>query len=89
MKLTKSIGIGTLLWLLIFTIDTIYELFQINETSEVITLTGLRITTDITQAALHTQFALTWQTLMMYLAFLFIFVLFMYVMNRKKVETND
>ena len=37
MKITKLIGVGTVIWAVIFLIDYIYELFQINETSVVTT----------------------------------------------------
>ena len=49
MKITKLIGVGTVLWAIIFLVDYIYELFQINETSVVTTMTGLKITTVMTK----------------------------------------
>ncbi|MEI5907981.1 hypothetical protein WAK64_13040 [Bacillus spongiae] len=74
MKIKKYIGIGTVIWSIIFLIDYIYELFKINKTSDVTTLTGLRITTVMTKEELNTQFSLTWQSLIMYLVFVIVFV---------------
>jgi len=65
MKITKLIGVGTVLWAIIFLVDYIYELFQINETSVVTTMTGLKITTVMTKEELNTHFALTLQALVL------------------------
>lgn len=84
MKITKYIGIGTVIWSIVFLIDYIYELFKITETSEVTTLTGLHITTVMTKEELNTYFSLKWQALVMYLVFLIGFVSLAVLINSKK-----
>lgn len=88
MKITKYIGIGTVIWSIVFLINYIYELFKITETSIVTTLTGLRISTVMTKEELNTDFSLTWKALIMYLLFLIIFVSFAVLMNSKKRQTS-
>ncbi|ANU10842.1 hypothetical protein A1A1_01493 [Planococcus antarcticus DSM 14505] len=88
MKITKYIGIGTVVWAIIFLIDYIYELFKITETSVVTTLAGLRITTVMTKEELNTYFSLTWQALIMYLVFLIVFVSLALLINSKKRLTS-
>ena len=88
MKITKYIGIGTVIWSIVFLIDYIYELFKITETSVVTTLAGLRITTVMTKEELNTHFSLTWQALVMYLVFLIVFVSLAVLINSKKRQTS-
>ena len=88
MKITKYIGVGTVIWSIVFLINYIYELFKITETSEVTTLTGLRITTVMTEEELHTNFSLTWQSLVVYLLFLIGFVSIAVLINSKKQQIS-
>ena len=88
MKIKKYIGIGTVIWSIVFLIDYIYELFKITETSVVTTLAGLRITTVMTKEELNTHFSLTWQALVMYLVFLIVFVSLAVLINLKKRQTS-
>ncbi|EIT84383.1 hypothetical protein A374_16393 [Fictibacillus macauensis ZFHKF-1] len=88
MKITKYIGIGTVIWSIVFLIDYIYELSIITETSEVTTFTGLRITTVMTKEELNTNFSLTWQDLVMYLVFLIVFVSISVLINSKKRQKS-
>ncbi|MED1900001.1 MULTISPECIES: hypothetical protein [Bacillus] len=89
MKITKYIGIGSMIWAIVFFIDYIYELFQINESGSVTTLTGLRITTEMTKEELNTQFALTWQALLMYIIFLIIWVVISLLINSRKQKNYN
>ncbi|HCN57735.1 MULTISPECIES: hypothetical protein [unclassified Exiguobacterium] len=88
MKLTKLIGVGTVIWAVIFLIDYIYELFQINETSVVTTMTGLKISTVMTKEELNTHFSLTLQALLMYLAFIVLFTLFGLFMQTRRISAR-
>jgi len=90
MKITKLIGVGTVLWAIIFLVDYIYELFQINETSVVTTMTGLKITTVMTKEELNTHFALTLQALVLYLVFIVLFTLFgVFLQKRRTLACHD
>ena len=90
MKLTKLIGVGTVIWAVIFLIDYIYELFQINETSVVTTMTGLKISTVMTKEELNTHFSLTLQALIMYLVFIVLFTLFgLFMQTRRTSARHD
>ncbi|WP_290773721.1 MULTISPECIES: hypothetical protein [unclassified Exiguobacterium] len=90
MKITKLIGVGTVLWTIIFLVDYIYELFQINETSVVTTMTGLKITTVMTKEELNTHFALTLQALVLYLVFIVLFTLFgVFLQKRRTLARHD
>ncbi|HAB33327.1 MAG TPA: hypothetical protein DCE40_04340 [Exiguobacterium sp.] len=90
MKITKLIGVGTVLWAIIFLVDYIYELFQIKETSVVTTMTGLKITTVMTKEELNTHFALTLQALVLYLVFIVLFTLFgVFLQKRRTLARHD
>ncbi|WP_026830231.1 hypothetical protein [Exiguobacterium antarcticum] len=90
MKITKLIGVGTVIWAVIFLIDYIYELFQINETSVVTTMTGLKISTVMTKEELNTHFSLTLQALLMYLAFIVLFTLVgLFMQTRRTSARHD
>ncbi len=90
MKITKLISVGTVLWAIIFLVDYIYELFQINETSVVTTMTGLKITTVMTKEELNTHFALTLQALVLYLVFIVLFTLFgVFLQKRRTLARHD
>lgn len=90
MKITKYIGIGSAIWMVVFLIDYIYELFQINKNGVVTTFSGLRITTEMTKAELNTQFSLTWQALIMYILFLVIWVgISLLISSRKRKDNRD
>lgn len=90
MKITKLIGVGTVLWAIIFLVDYIYELFQINETSVVTTVTGLKITTVMTKEELNTHFALTLQALILYVVFIILFTLLgLFLQKRRTLARHD
>lgn len=89
MRILKYFSIGTVFWFVIFAMNSIYELFQINETSVVKTFMGLRITTKMTSEELTTYFTLTWQVLMIYIVFIVIFIIIMNLINFKKVKNHD
>ncbi len=59
MILKKSIIWGTTIWALLFIITGFITLFQINETTSVTTILGLKITTVFSDSELNTTFTLT------------------------------
>lgn len=84
MKNIKNIGYGTITWLVIFVINYIYELFKINESGTIVTLTGLKITTLMTEKELYTEFSLTKQALVMYIGFIICWVIVCYFIYYRK-----
>lgn len=84
MKNIKYIGYGTITWMVIFVINYIYELFKINESGTIITLTGLKITTLMTEKELYTEFSLTKQSLVMYISFIICWFIVCYFINYRK-----
>ncbi len=79
-KLTKAFSIGTTIWLIIFFIDYLYNLFQIDTTSVITTMTGLRISTVITETELNTTFSLTLQVVLIYFLFIGLWVILWFIL---------
>lgn len=73
-KLFKVFSLATVIYIVIFLIDYVYELFQINESGTHITILGLKIVTKITPEELYTTFSLTWQVLITYIIFTIFFI---------------
>lgn len=82
MKVTKVISISTIVWLIAFFADNIYELFQINKTSVVETITGVQIKTVMTDKKLDTVFSLTIKTAVIYVSFVVICLVIYYLWNK-------
>lgn len=72
MKITKLIDVGTVIQAVIFLIDYIYELFQINEISVVIRMTSLKTSTVIVkeEEELNTHFSFTFQAFFIHFVFI-------------------
>lgn len=83
-RLRKNLSIGTIIWLIIFLLNYVYNLFQINESGIVTTLTGLRITTVMTESELDTTFTLTLQAVIMYLIFISLWLIACYVLSKRQ-----
>ncbi|WP_202982893.1 hypothetical protein [Oenococcus sicerae] len=84
-RLVKQLSIASTCWAVIFLIDYLIELFQINHTSTITTLSGLKIVTQITPRELNTEFTLTFQSLCLYLTFVVIwFVIYSVIKFMKK-----
>lgn len=75
MKVTKYFGIGSIVFIILFLLDYIIELFQIYETSVKTTLLGLKITTKMTETSLNTNFSLTWRALITYMVFIVLWII--------------
>ncbi|XUC83543.1 hypothetical protein IGI92_000515 [Enterococcus sp. DIV2379] len=63
MILKKSIIWGTTIWAILFIITGFMTLFQINETTSVTTLLGLKISTVFSNSELNTTFTLTYKVI--------------------------
>lgn len=86
MRLSKSFGIGTCIYLLLFLVDYVIELFQITQSGQKITLFGLKISTIMTNHSLNTNFTLTFKTLIMYLIFMLLWMLATTAIKRYRVK---
>lgn len=74
-KIIKTLYHGSIVWIVIFIVDSIYTLYQMNESGVKTTFSGLRIATVITTDELNTTFTLTLQAIWMYLLFISIWIL--------------
>ncbi|MFT8813050.1 hypothetical protein [Oenococcus sp.] len=83
-KYMKQLSIASSCWMLIFVLDYIIELFQIDESGVVTTLTGLRIETHITPDELNSLFSLTWQAVGLYALFVVIWFAVYHMFQIKK-----
>ncbi|MGX8833284.1 hypothetical protein ACWG0P_03645 [Amedibacillus sp. YH-ame6] len=84
MKKIKLLSYGTIVWLIVFLIDYVVHLFQIDRSGVVTTLTGLKITTTMTSTELFTKFSLTLQTVIVYVCFIVIWMILCSVLQAKK-----
>lgn len=73
-KLFKKISIATVIYVVVFLIDYVIELFRITESGTYVTVLGLRIVTEMTSEELFTTFSLTWQVLITYIIFTIFFI---------------
>ena len=69
LKYIKLLSFTTTSYLALFVIDSIFELFKINNSGTVTTFLGLQITTLMTTKKLDTTFSLTWKVLFIYIGF--------------------
>ena len=82
----KQVKIATVVFVAVFIIDFVIELFQINGSAVKTTLLGLRIKTSVNPAELFTTFALTLRVLISYLIFIVSWVsVFMIARRQKRV----
>lgn len=82
----KNFGIGSLTYIVVFLADYIYELFQINTNSTIVTMLGLKIKTVMTKAQIDSTFTLTWKILITYVIFMIIWMSIFYLMRNKAVK---
>jgi hypothetical protein len=73
-KLFKKISLATVIYVVVFLIDYVIELFRITESGNHVTILGLRIVTEMTPEELFTTFSLTWQVLITYIIFTIFFI---------------
>lgn len=80
----KSLSIGTGIYLAIFLLDYIIELFQITQSGSKITLLGLKIETLMTKQSLNTNFSLTYRSVLSYILFISVWMILTYVLKKYK-----
>lgn len=73
-KLFKKISLATVIYVVVFLIDYVIELFRITDSGTHVTIMGLRIVTEMTPEELFTTFSLTWQVLLTYIIFTIFFI---------------
>ncbi len=73
-KIFKKISFATVIYFIVFLIDYVFELFQINESGTYLTILGLKIVTKMTPEELYTTFSLTWWVLITYIIFTVLFI---------------
>ena len=81
--LTKYIINGSIFFLYVLGLDFVIELFQINESSTVVTLLGIKIITHMTSSELTTAIGLTPKVLISYLTILSIWLIITNVRFKK------
>ncbi|BDR59768.1 hypothetical protein KIM322_00290 [Lactobacillus xylocopicola] len=84
MNLNKAFKVGSSLYLLLFLLDYLIELFSISSSTVKTALLGLKITMKMSPATLDTVFSLTWQVLLTYLIFMIIFFTITYLFQKTK-----
>lgn len=83
-KILKNLGISSIVYLFILVIETLYELFQIKETKEIITFLGISIKNKITSDNIMTTFGLTSKVVFTYLIFAVIFGMATLLLEKRK-----
>lgn len=84
MTLKKSIIWGTTIWAILFIITGFMTLFQINETTSVTTLLGLKISTVFSGNELNTTFTLTYKVIFGLLIINLLTYIIFSIMRKKK-----
>ena len=74
MNYYKAFNAGSSIYLVVFMIDYIIELFSINSSVIKTTALGLKIITTMNEHSLNTTFSLTWGVLISYLIFILFFM---------------
>lgn len=74
MNYYKAFNAGSSIYLVVFMIDYIIELFSINSSGIKTTALGLKIITTMNGHSLNTTFSLTWGILISYLVFILFFM---------------
>lgn len=67
MAIKKNILIGSAIWVTLFLVNSFYELFKINNDSNITTIMGLNINIKFTDTELYTVFKLTYKVIIVYL----------------------
>lgn len=63
----KKILTGSAIWVTLFLVNSFYELFKINNDSNITTIMGLNINIKFTDTELYTVFKLTYKVIIVYL----------------------
>ncbi|MFT9266916.1 hypothetical protein [Oenococcus sp.] len=79
MQTVGKIGIATTVYLVAFIVDYIVTLFQITKGATITNLMGLKASS---QATKEISFALTWQSLIIYLCFVITWLLAAFIINK-------
>ena len=75
MNFLKNISFGSIIFVLLFLINSFYSLFTQKPNTTISTLMGLKITNITTSAELYNNFSLTSKFIFMYLGFMLLFLL--------------
>lgn len=84
MNYYKALSTGSCVYLVIFMIDYVVELFSIDSSGTKITALGLKIITKMNNNSLNTTFSLTWKILILYLTFILLFMIIFYFLKKIK-----
>ena len=84
MNYYKAFNAGSSIYLVVFMIDYIIELFSINSSGIKTTALGLKIVTTMNEHSLNTTFSLTWEVLISYLIFILFFMFAFYFFKKIK-----
>ena len=86
MNYYKAFNVGSSIYLVVFMIDYIIELFSINSSGIKTTALGLKIITTMNEHSLNTNFSLTWEVLISYLIFILFFMFAFYFLKKIKKQ---
>lgn len=84
MNYYKAFSTGSCIYLVIFMIDYVVELFSISSSGTTNTALGLEIITKMNNNPLNTTFSLTWKVLILYLVFILLFMSIFYFFKKTK-----
>lgn len=85
-KLLNYFKWGNIVYLFLVIANLLIELFQIYESSTIVTLFGIKIITKITPNELNTTFLLDNRLLLSYSVTILLFLLIGYLLNRGKMK---
>ena len=86
MNYYKAFNLGSSIYLVVFMIDYIIELFSINSSGIKTTALGLKIIITMSEHSLNTTFSLTWEVLISYLIFILLFMFAFYFLKKIKKQ---
>ena len=86
MEFFNSLKRTIISYLVLFTLDFLIELFQINHSGKVITLFGVVIKSTFTDTELRQTFSLHYQMLFALLVILFLNLMYTWITHRRKIS---
>lgn len=75
MKILKNVGLGSLLFLVLFLINSFYALFTQQPNTTISTIMGLKINNSTTSAELYNNLSLTNTFIFVYIIFISVFLI--------------
>lgn len=73
-------------FLVLFTLDLLVELFQINQSGKVITLFGVVIKSKFTNTELRQTFSLHYRMVLAFLVILFLNLIYTWIIHHRKIS---